>query len=131
MKGYILIFFIAAFQIVLPAKTVEYKTFIYTSEDLAEEIQRVNDSQDDTRRFDVDLLNATIGAAKGIGSGYVSTFIDMGVNALGNLITRNARQKKEWEDMVKEENVWSTKISSIQDVKDFYRKQQMGDIEEI
>lgn len=104
------------------AKIIEYKTFIYTSEDLADDIQRVNDSQDDTRRFDIDLLNATIGAAKGIGAGYISTFVDLGVNALGNLITRNARQRKEWEDMVKKENVWSTKISSIQDVKDFYRK---------
>lgn len=99
-----------------------YKTFIYTSEDLADDIQRVNDSQDDTRRFDVDLLNATIGAAKGIGAGYISTFVDLGVNALGNLITWNARQKKEWEEMIKEENVWSTKITSVQDVKDFYRK---------
>lgn len=99
-----------------------YKTFIYTSEDLADDIQRVNDSQDDTRRFDVDLLNATLGAAKGLGAGYITSFIDMGVTAIGNLITRNARQKKEWEDMVNEENQWSTKISSVQDVKDFYRK---------
>lgn len=104
------------------AQTIEYKTFIYTSEDLADDIQRVNDSQDDTRRFDVDLINATIGATKGIGAGYISTFIDMGVNAIGNLITRSARQKKEWEEMIKEENVWSTKITSVQDVKDFYRK---------
>lgn len=108
--------------ILASAQTIEYKTFIYTSENLADDIQKINDEQDDTRRFDVDLLNATLGAAKGIGSGYISTFIDMGVNALGNLITRNARQKKEWEDMVRDENVWSTKISSIQDVKDFYRK---------
>ncbi len=107
---------------VASAQTIEYKTFIYTSEDLAEDIQRANDAQDDTRRFDVDLLNATLGAVKGIGSGYITSFIDMGVNAWGNLITRNARQKKEWEDMIKEENVWSTKIRSIQDVKDFYRK---------
>lgn len=104
------------------AQTIEYKTFIYTSEDLADDIQRENSAQDDTRRFDIDLLNATLNAAKGIGSGYVSTFVDMGVNVVGNLITRNARMQKEWEDMVKEENVWSTKISSIQDVKDFYRK---------
>ncbi len=103
-----------------------YKTFIYTSDNLADDIQQVNDLQDDTRRFDVDMLNATLGAAKGIGSGYISSFIDMGVNALGNLITRNARQKKEWEEMVKEENVWSTKITSIQDVKDFYRKPSMA-----
>lgn len=104
------------------AQKIEYTTYIYTSEDLADEIQRVNESQDDTRRFDVDLLNATLGAAKGIGSGYVTTFIEMGVNALGNIITKNAREKKQWEEMVKSENNWSTKISSIQDVKDFYRK---------
>lgn len=118
----ILFLFLCASSIGYAQDVAVYKTFIYTSEDLADDIQRVNDSQDDTRRFDVDLLNATLGAAKGIGAGYISTFIDMGVNALGNLITRNARQKKEWEEMVKEENVWSTKITSIQDVKDFYRK---------
>lgn len=104
------------------AQVIEYKTFIYTSDDLSEDIQRVNDSQDDTRRFGLDMLNATIGAAKGIGSGYVTSFLDMGVNAIANLITRNARQKQEWEEMVKQENVWSTKISSIQDVNDFYKK---------
>lgn len=104
------------------AQKVEYKTFIYTSEDLAEDIQKVNESQDDQRRFDVDLLNATLGAAKGIGSGYVSSIIDFGVNALGNLITRNSRQKMEWEETVNKENMWSTNIGSIQDVKDFYLK---------
>lgn len=98
----ILSFIIFAFAFIGNAKeAVIYRTFIYTSEDLAEEIQRANDSQDDSRRFDVDLLNATIGAAKGIGAGYISSFIDLGVNALGNLITKNARQKKEWEEMVK------------------------------
>ncbi len=104
------------------AQTVEYKTFIYVSPDLADDIQRVNESQDDTRRFDVDLLNATVGAAKGIGSGYISALVDLGVNSLGNLITRNSRLKQEWEDMVKAENKWSTKITSVQDVKDFYSK---------
>ncbi|MCH5238111.1 MAG: hypothetical protein J1E95_09995, partial [Muribaculaceae bacterium] len=99
-----------------------YKTFIYTSDNLADEIQRVNDEQDDTRRFDVDLLNATVGAVKGLGAGYVSAFIDLGVNAIGNLITRNARLQNEWEETVKKENSWSTTISSIQDIKDFYKK---------
>lgn len=99
-----------------------YKTFIYTSESLADEIQRANEEQDDTRRFDIDLLNATLNAAKGIGAGYISSFIDLGVTAIGNLITRNSRLKQEWEETVKAENNWSTKISSVQDVKDFYRK---------
>lgn len=122
MMKYIIPICLLSASIISSAQTVEYKTFIYTSEDLAEDIQRVNDSQDDTRRFDVDILNATTGAAKGIGSGYICSFIDMGVNALGNLITRSKKQKKEWEEMVRKENAWSTQISSIQDVKDFYRK---------
>ena len=99
-----------------------YKTFIYTSDNLADEIQKVNAAQDDTRRFDMDLLNATLDAVKGIGSGYVSTFIDLGINAIGNLITRNARLQREWEETVNAENEWTTTLSSIQDVKDFYRK---------
>lgn len=99
-----------------------YKTFIYTSESLTDEIQRLNEQQDDTRRFDTDLLNAALGAVKGIGAGYISAFIDLGVNAIGNLITRNSRLQKEWEETVKAENTWSTKISSVQDVKDFYQR---------
>lgn len=99
-----------------------YKTIIYTSPTLADDIQRINDEQDDTRRFDVDLIKATVGAAKGIGAGYVTSFIDLGVNAIGNLLTRNNRLKSEWEETVMAENRWSTKINSMQDVKDFYRK---------
>lgn len=101
-----------------------YKTFIYTSESLADDIYIANQeqAQDDTRRFDVDLLNASLGAVKGLGAGYVSAFIELGVNAIGNLITRNARLMKEWEETVNAENTWTTKISSVQDVKDFYRK---------
>lgn len=104
------------------AQTVQYETYIYTSKDLAPEIQQVNEVQDDTRRFDVDLLNASLGAVKGIGAGYVSSFIDLGVNAIGSLLTRNARQKQEWNDMVTKENTWTTKINSVQDVRDFYSK---------
>ena len=105
-----------------PSDMSIYKTFIYTSDDLGDEIQKANESQDESRRFDLDLLNAAVGAAKGIGSGYVTAFIEMGVNAIGNLITRNARMQKEWEETVKAENKWTTTISSLQDVKDFYRK---------
>ncbi len=122
VRTLILIVSIISSSLTIKSQTIEYQTFIYTSEDLADDIQRINDNQDDTRRFDVDLLNSTLGAAKGIGAGYVTSFIDMGVSALGNLITRNSRLKKEWEDMVKAENVWSTKICSVQDVTDFYRK---------
>lgn len=101
-----------------------YKAFIYTSETLPKEIQNVSiELGDSTRRsLGSDLLNATLGAAKGIGAGYISSFIDLGVNALGSLITRNARLQNEWEETVKKENNWTERVSSIQDVKDFYKK---------
>ena len=55
-----------------------------------------------------DLFNAALDATKGIASGYVVSFFDLGVNAIGSLITRNERLKKEWEETVKAENVFQT-----------------------
>ena len=82
----VLIFWICIPNIYLNAQNITvYKTFIYTSESLADEIQKINEEQDDTRRFDTDLLNATLGAVKGIGSGYVSAFIDLGVSQKSNI----------------------------------------------
>lgn len=104
------------------AQTIEYKTFIYTDEDLSEEIQLLQATQDSTRRFGSDLLNATLNAAKGIGSGYVTSFIDMGVNAIASLITRNARLRQEWEETVAAENTWTYPISSVQEMRDFYKE---------
>lgn len=104
----------------------KYETFIYSDPELADDIQRENENQDATRRFDADLLNATLGSLQGLGGGYVSALVNMGVNAIGSLVTRNSRQKKEWEEMVGAENRWEMKIASVQDVKDFYQKPSMA-----
>lgn len=106
------------------AQIVQYQTFIYTSESLSQEIQKVNDMQesDATRRFGTDLLDATLNAGKGLASGYVTSFIDMGVNAIASLVTRNARLKDEWLKSVEAENSWSTNINTIEQVKDFYER---------
>ncbi|MFR7516731.1 MAG: hypothetical protein ACLUVY_05710 [Bacteroides uniformis] len=40
-----------------------------------------------------DLFNASKESVKGIASGYVTSFIDLGVNAIGSLLTRNSRLK--------------------------------------
>ena len=122
MKNFILLLVILLFPCLGIAQTIEYKTFIYTSNDLSAEIQRVNASQDPTRRFDTDLLNATLNATKGIASGYVTSFIDMGVNAIASLITRKARLKQEWEETVNAENAWTYSISSVQEMRDFYKE---------
>ena len=122
MKKFFLFLFTLSLSFAGVAQTLEYKTFIYTSNDLAAEIQQVNASQDATRRFGSDLLNATLNASKGIASGYVTSFIDMGVNAIASLLTRNARLKQEWEETVNAENTWTYPISSVEEMRDFYRE---------
>lgn len=66
MKKFFLFLFTLSLSFAGVAQTLEYKTFIYTSNDLAAEIQQVNASQDATRRFGSDLLNATLNASKGL-----------------------------------------------------------------
>lgn len=105
------------------AQQVEFKTFIYTSNDLGEEIARhsllVNRKD---RGYLGDLFNASKESLKGIASGYVTSFIDLGVNAIGSLLTRNARLKEEWEETVKAENIYKTKISTVSEINDFYKE---------
>ena len=94
------------------AQKVEYTTFIYTSDDLAEEIAQKS-SEAESRGYLADLYNASKNASNGIASGYVSSFIDMGVNAIGSLFTSNTRHQQEWTEMVKKENVYQTRISTV------------------
>ena len=115
--------FLTALMFVLPstimAQTEEYQTFIYTSDDLALEIQQQS-SERGSRGYLADLFNAGKESVKGIGAGYVTSFIDMGINAIGALFTRNSRMKQQWEETVKAENVWQTKISTVSEINDFY-----------
>ena len=126
MKKHFLLLLLVLIPLSGFSQTVEYKTFIYTNDKLAGEIQRFNASQDATRGFGTDLFNATLNAAKGIGAGYVTNFIDMGVHAIASLITRNERLQQEWEETVAAENTWTTQISSVQEIKDFYKKPSMA-----
>jgi len=103
------------------AQQVEYQTFIYTSDDLAEEIAKQYEERG-TRGYLGDLFGAGKESVKGIASGYVTSFIDLGVNAIGSLITRNSRLKEEWEETVKTENVYQTQISTVSEMNDFYKE---------
>lgn len=103
------------------AQQVEYQTFIYTSDELAKEITKQSEERD-TRGYLSDLFSASKEAGKGIASGYVTSFIDLGVNAIGSLITRNSRLKEEWEETVKSENVYQTQISTVSEMNDFYKE---------
>lgn len=107
-------------SIVILAQSVEYQTFIYTSDDLADEIQNLCEERNSTRSYMGDLFNASKESVKGIASGYVTSFIDLGVNAIGTLLTRNSRLKDEWEETVRSENIYTTKISTVSEMNDFY-----------
>ncbi|MBR2101911.1 MAG: hypothetical protein IJ928_04070, partial [Prevotella sp.] len=47
------------------AQQTAYKTFVYTSDELANEISRMNGERDASRGYLGDLFNATKGSAKG------------------------------------------------------------------
>ncbi len=101
-------------------KPVTYTTYIYTNDELGSEISKLNDERDSSRGYLGDLFSAAGHSVKGLAGGYVTSFFDMGVNAIGALITRNSRMKKEWEEAVKKENVFQTRISTVSEMSDFY-----------
>lgn len=103
-----------------PDKVV-YTTFIYTSDDLADQIAQQS-SEAQSRGYLADLFGAAKNATKGMASGYVSSFIDMGVNAIGALFTTRARHQKEWLETVKKENSYQTQINTVSEVNDFYKE---------
>lgn len=103
------------------SQQIKYQTFIYTSDDLAEEIAKQSEEHVASRGYFGDLFNATKEATKGIASGYVTSFIDLGVNTIGSLLTRNSRLKEEWEKNVKSENVYQTQISTVSEINNFYK----------
>lgn len=118
--SFLLIFLLSS--ITALAQSVKYETFIYSSDDLADEIQSLCEERNSTRSYVGDLFNASKESAKGIASGYVTSFIDLGVNAIGSLLTRNSRLKEEWEETVRSENVYTTQISTVSEMNDFYKE---------
>ena len=101
MKKSIIILLCLFWTLYSKAQGVEYQTFIYTSDELADEIAKQSEELGTSRGYLGDLFNASKEAGKGIASGYVTSFIDLGVNAIGAFFTRNSRLKEEWEETVK------------------------------
>ena len=120
MKKSIIILLCLFWTLYSKAQGVEYQTFIYTSDELADEIAKQSEELGTSRGYLGDLFNASKEA--GIASGYVTSFIDLGVNAIGAFFTRNSRLKEEWEKTVKQENVYQTQISTVSEVNDFYKQ---------
>lgn len=122
MKKSIIILLCLFWTLYSKAQGVEYQTFIYTSDELADEIAKQSEELGTSRGYLGDLFNASKESVKGIASGYVTSFIDLGVNAIGALLTRNSRLKEEWEETIKHENVYQTQISTVSEVNDFYKQ---------
>lgn len=100
----------------------KYQTFVYTSEDLSSEIERQVSADRDalSRGLGADLLSAGLSAATGAATGYISTLVEMGITAITKLIHLDAMNKKEWQEMVKEESELIITMGTIADLNDFY-----------
>lgn len=96
-----------------------FTTSIYTSDELAGEIQTAFEEKQ-SRGLASDMLNAGAKALMGIGTGYVSSALDLGVNFIGQLVTKKAEEKKEWEETIQKESEYATRINTIAELNDFY-----------
>ncbi len=105
-----------------PTGLQKYQTFVYTSDDLSGEIERQMTADRDalSRGLGADLLSAGLSAATGAATGYISTLIEMGITAITKLIQLDAMNKKEWQEMVKEESELIVTMGTIADLNDFY-----------
>lgn len=103
-------------------KLSKYQTFVYTSDDLSDEIERQvsADREALSRGLGADLLSAGLSAATGAATGYISTLIELGITAITKLIQLDAQNKKEWQEMVKEESELIITMGTIADLNDFY-----------
>jgi len=107
-------------------KISRYETFIYASDRISELIQdEYNKKLDpvDTLELDGAISGfgiAMLNAGKGIAGGYVTSIIDIGVNMIAGLITQNANNKIKWEEIVKAENSYQEKLSTVEPVNNFY-----------
>lgn len=112
---------LTVFAVTAMAQTSKYKTFIYTSPTLSDEIVSQYDGlQRGERSLGEELGLAALGAAKGIASGYVSSAFDLGVKTVAGLVTRKQRMQEEWKTMVDAENTFETRIASVSEMSDFY-----------
>jgi len=106
---------------VVSAQQVEYQTFIYTSDKLADEIQEVGEEADKSRGLLGYALNLWMGKARSTVNGYITQSYDMGLDYLKQLTHLRSEMKKKWEETVKAENVYEEKIRTVSEVSDFYK----------
>ena len=103
-------------------KVARYETIVYTNDRIDVLIQNESRKQSGggERGYLGDLGKAVLNAGKGVAGGYVTSFIDIGVNAVASLLTKSANDKVKWEEIVKSENMYQETLSTVEPINNFY-----------
>lgn len=105
-----------------PKRAIQaFRTTIYTDStltgDLAEEEVLFDEP---TRGFGADLLNSLGNAALGIASGYISSVVDLGIQAVGQLFMMDRRHHEEWMETAAKECLFTNSLGTLYAINDFY-----------
>ena len=90
-----------------------YEVFIYCN---AEETDRGT------------YMGAALTGVQEIAGGYVTSVIDLGMNAIVSLLTKNTENKLKWEKIVKTENVYQDTLTTVEPINDFYKETSWQDL---
>ncbi|MBQ4395407.1 MAG: hypothetical protein II825_08960 [Paludibacteraceae bacterium] len=100
---------------------IVYKTIVYTDSTLTSDLgTEVLPIEDGSRGFGSGLLNALGNAALGVATGYISSVVDLGIQAIGQLITMDRRHKQEWMENATKECSYSSSMGTLYAINDFY-----------
>ena len=100
---------------------ITYKTIVYTDSTLTDDIARDSELREDgSRGFGSSLLNAMGNAALGVATGYISSVVDLGIQAIGQLITMDRRHKEEWMANASKECSFTNSLGTLYAINDFY-----------
>ena len=98
---------------------IAYRTTIYTDSTLTDEISALSQQ---SRGFGSELLGALGNAAIGAATGYISSVVDLGIQAIGRLIMLDRKNREDWEAAVANECSFTTNIGTLYALDDFYQK---------
>lgn len=99
-------------------KLIAYKTTVYMDTTLTEEIAL--SGSDASRSFGTELLNSLGNAALGVATGYISSVVDLGIQAIGQLITMDRRHREEWQETATKECSYTNSLGTLYAINDFY-----------
>ena len=101
-----------------PKKRVEaFRTVIYTDKTLGAALVPSNNIN---RGFGAGVVAALGNAALGVATGYMSSLVDLGIQAIGQLITMDRRHKQEWHETVMKECTYTNSVGTLYALNDFY-----------